>query len=39
MLKIENLHASVGGREILKGLSLELRPGQVHAVMGPNGAG
>ena len=39
MLKIENLHASVGGREILKGLSLELQPGQVHAVMGPNGAG
>ena len=39
MLKIENLHAGIGGREILKGLSLELRPGQVHAVMGPNGAG
>ena len=39
MLNIENLHANVGGREILKGLSLELRPGQVHAVMGPNGAG
>ena len=39
MLKIENLHASAGGREILKGLTLELQPGQVHAVMGPNGAG
>ncbi|HEU4813121.1 MAG TPA: Fe-S cluster assembly ATPase SufC [Xanthomonadaceae bacterium] len=39
MLKIENLHAAVGGREILKGLSLELKPGEVHAVMGPNGAG
>ena len=39
MLKIENLHAAVGGREILKGLSLELQPGQVHAIMGPNGAG
>ena len=39
MLRIENLHASVGGREILKGLTLELQPGQVHAVMGPNGAG
>lgn len=39
MLKIENLHAAVGGNEILKGLSLELQPGQVHAIMGPNGAG
>jgi Fe-S cluster assembly ATP-binding protein len=39
MLKIENLHAGVAGTEILKGLSLELQPGQVHAVMGPNGAG
>ncbi len=39
MLKIENLHASIGGREILKGLTLELKPGQVHAIMGPNGAG
>jgi Fe-S cluster assembly ATP-binding protein len=39
MLKIENLHASVGGREILKGLSLDVAAGQVHAIMGPNGAG
>ena len=39
MLKIENLHASVAGKEILKGLSLELQPGKVHAIMGPNGAG
>lgn len=39
MLKIENLHVSVAGKEILKGLTLELTPGQVHAVMGPNGAG
>ena len=39
MLKIENLHASVAGKEILKGLSLEVKPGQVHALMGPNGAG
>ena len=39
MLKIENLHASVAGKEILKGLSLQLQPGQVHAIMGPNGAG
>jgi Fe-S cluster assembly ATP-binding protein len=39
MLKIENLHASVAGKEILKGLSLHIQPGQVHAIMGPNGAG
>ncbi|MEO6154812.1 MAG: Fe-S cluster assembly ATPase SufC, partial [Thermomonas sp.] len=39
MLKIDNLHASIGGREILKGLSLDVQPGQVHAIMGPNGAG
>jgi Fe-S cluster assembly ATP-binding protein len=39
MLEIENLHASVAGTEILKGLSLDLQPGQVHAIMGPNGAG
>ena len=39
MLKIENLHASVAGREILKGLSLDVKPGEVHAIMGPNGAG
>ena len=39
MLKIDNLHAAIGGREILKGLSLEVQPGQVHAIMGPNGAG
>jgi len=39
MLKIKNLHATVGGKEILKGLDLELEPGKVHAIMGPNGAG
>ncbi len=39
MLKIENLHARVAGKDILKGLSLEVLPGQVHAIMGPNGAG
>ncbi|MBX3272416.1 MAG: Fe-S cluster assembly ATPase SufC [Sandaracinaceae bacterium] len=39
MLKIENLHVRVGGTEILKGLSLELGAGEVHAIMGPNGSG
>jgi len=39
MLKVENLHAAVDGKEILKGLSLEIPAGEVHAVMGPNGAG
>ncbi len=39
MLKIENLHASVGDKAILKGVDLEIKPGEVHAIMGPNGAG
>lgn len=39
MLKIDNLHARVAGKEILKGLSLDVKPGEVHAIMGPNGAG
>ncbi len=39
MLKIENLHVTVNGKPILKGIDLELAAGQVHAIMGPNGSG
>ena len=39
MLKIDDLHVSVGEAEILKGLSLEVPAGEVHAIMGPNGSG
>jgi Fe-S cluster assembly ATP-binding protein len=39
MIKIENLHASIDGKEILKGLNLEVKAGEIHAIMGPNGAG
>ncbi len=39
MLSIKNLHAQVEGKQILKGLDLEVKAGQVHAIMGPNGAG
>jgi len=39
MLSIQNLHVSIGGKPIIKGLSLDLPRGEVHAVMGPNGAG
>ena len=39
MLTIKNLHASVDGKEILRGLDLEVKAGEVHAIMGPNGSG
>jgi Fe-S cluster assembly ATP-binding protein len=39
MLSIKNLHASVEEKNILKGLTLDIKPGEVHAIMGPNGAG
>ena len=39
MLKIKNLSARIDGKEILKGFSLEVKAGEVHAIMGPNGSG
>ena len=39
LLEIKNLHATVGGKEILKGIDLSIGEGEIHAVMGPNGAG
>ena len=39
MLKVKNLHASVAGKEILRGIDFEVHAGEVHAIMGPNGSG
>lgn len=39
MLQIKDLHATIDGNEILKGLNLEVKAGEIHAIMGPNGSG
>ncbi|HYC30319.1 MAG TPA: ATP-binding cassette domain-containing protein, partial [Chitinophagaceae bacterium] len=39
MLSVRNLHAGIEGKKILKGLNLEIKAGEVHAIMGPNGSG
>ena len=39
MLEVKNLHATIAGKEILKGINLTVNDGEIHAVMGPNGSG
>ena len=39
MLEIKNLKASINNRDILKGLNISIKPGELHAIMGPNGSG
>jgi Fe-S cluster assembly ATP-binding protein len=39
MIEIKNLHANTEGKDILKGLDLQIKAGEIHAIMGPNGAG